>query len=42
MSLPAGEIEEIRASLARRFEPYTLPSGELEVPGRTIVALAGA
>ena len=42
MSLPAGEIEEIRASLAHRFEPYTLPSGELEVPGRTIVALAGA
>ena len=42
MSRPEAEIDEIKASLARRFEPYTLPSGALEVPGRTLVALAGA
>jgi SAM-dependent methyltransferase len=42
MSREPAEIEEIRTSLARRFEPYTQPSGALEVPGRTLVALAGA
>ena len=42
MSLPAGEILEVEASLERRFAPFTLPSGEIEVPGRTLVALAGA
>ncbi len=42
LSRPEAEIEEIRTSLQRRFEPFTLPSGELEIPGRTLVALAGA
>jgi len=42
MSRPQTEIDEIRASLERRFEPFTLPSGELEIPGRTLVALAEA
>lgn len=42
LSRPDAEIEEIKASLERRFEPFTLTSGELEIPGRTLVALAGA
>ena len=42
LSRPEAEIEQIKASLARRFEPFTLASGELEIPGRTLVALAGA
>jgi hypothetical protein len=42
MSRTADEIAEIEASLERRFAPFTLPSGELEIPGRTLVAVAGA
>ncbi len=42
MSRPQAEIEEIRSSMASRFEAFTLPSGELEIPGRTLVALAEA
>jgi len=42
MSRPEAEIAAIKASLERRFAPYTQPSGALEVPGRTLVALAGA
>jgi SAM-dependent methyltransferase len=42
MSRTADEIATIEASLERRFAPFTLPSGELEIPGRTLVALAGA
>jgi len=36
------EIEEIRRSLARRLEPFAGPAGELEIPGRTLVASARA
>jgi ubiquinone/menaquinone biosynthesis C-methylase UbiE len=42
MSRSQGEIDEIEASLRARFAPFTRPSGELEVPGRTLVALAEA
>jgi SAM-dependent methyltransferase len=42
LSRPAAEMEEIRASLARRFEPYTAAGGSLEIPGRTLVASASA
>jgi SAM-dependent methyltransferase len=42
MSLPAGEMEELRASLERRFAPYTTATGALEIPGRTLVAAADA
>jgi SAM-dependent methyltransferase len=42
MSRPEAEIEQIKAALERRFEPFRQPSGALEVPGRTLVALAGA
>jgi len=42
LSRPEAEIADIQASLERRFAPFTLPSGELEIPGRTLVALAGA
>jgi SAM-dependent methyltransferase len=42
MSRPQTEIDEIRASLEQRFAPYTLPTGELAIPGRTLVALAEA
>ncbi len=42
LARPAPEIEEIRASLAARFEPYTAADGALEIPGRTFVAVAGA
>jgi ubiquinone/menaquinone biosynthesis C-methylase UbiE len=36
------EILAIRDSLERRFAPFTTDSGTLEVPGRTLVALASA
>jgi SAM-dependent methyltransferase len=42
LSRPAGEMEEIKASLAERFAPYTAADGTLEVPGRTLVASASA
>ncbi len=42
LARPAPEIEEIRASLAARFAPYTAADGSLEIPGRTFVAVAGA
>ncbi len=42
LSRPEGEIEQIKASLEERFAPYRGSSGELAVPGRTLVALAGA
>lgn len=42
LSRPAAEMEEIKASLAERFAPYTAADGTLEVPGRTLVACAGA
>jgi SAM-dependent methyltransferase len=39
---PAPEVAEIRTALAARFGPYTKPDGALEVPGRTLVAVATA
>jgi SAM-dependent methyltransferase len=42
LARPAAEIEEIRASLAARFAPYTAADGTLEIPGRTFVAVASA
>ena len=42
LSRPAPEIEEIKASLAQRFAPYTAADGTLDVPGRTLVAVASA
>jgi SAM-dependent methyltransferase len=42
MAHSAPEILAIRDSLERRFEPFTNASGTLEIPGRTLVALASA
>jgi SAM-dependent methyltransferase len=42
LARPAAEIEEIRASLAARFAPFTAADGALEIPGRTLVAVASA
>jgi hypothetical protein len=42
LSQPAGEIEEIRASLERRFEPFRATDGTLAIPGLTLVARAEA
>jgi SAM-dependent methyltransferase len=42
LSRPAGEMEEIKTSLARRFAPYTAADGTLEIPGRTLVVSASA
>jgi SAM-dependent methyltransferase len=42
LARPASEIEEIRASLAARFAPYTAADNTLEIPGRTFVAVASA
>jgi SAM-dependent methyltransferase len=39
---PESEIAEIHASLAERFAPYTAADGSLDIPGRTLVAFAGA
>ena len=37
-----AQIEEIRESLRERFAPYTGPDGALTIPGRTLLASAGA
>ena len=42
LSLPQEEIEQVRASLERRYQQYTLPDGALEIPGRSLVALGEA
>jgi SAM-dependent methyltransferase len=42
MARPEHEVEAIRTSLAERFAPYTAADGTLEVPGRTLLAAAGA
>jgi hypothetical protein len=42
LSRPESEIEEIKASLAQRFAPYTAADGMLAIPARTLVACAGA
>jgi SAM-dependent methyltransferase len=39
---PEAEIAGIHASLAERFRPYTAADGSLDIPGRTLVAFAGA
>jgi SAM-dependent methyltransferase len=39
---PQREVAEIKAALAERFAPYTAADGSLEVPGRTLLAVAGA
>jgi SAM-dependent methyltransferase len=36
------EIEQIRAGLRARLEPFTAPDGSLDVPARTLVAVASA
>ncbi len=40
LARPAAEIEEIEASLLGRLAPYTAPDGTLEIPGRSLVAVA--
>ncbi len=42
LSRPAGEIQEIEASLAQRFAAYASPDGALEIPAHTLVASASA
>jgi SAM-dependent methyltransferase len=42
LSRPAKEVEQIEASLARRFAAYTSADGTLEIPARTLVASASA
>jgi SAM-dependent methyltransferase len=39
---PEPEIAEIHAALADLFMPYTAADGSLDIPGRTLVASAGA
>ncbi len=40
LARPEAEIEAIGASLAGRLAPFTLPDGTLEIPGRSLVAVA--
>ncbi len=42
LAQPAAEIEEIEASLVGRLAPYVSPDGALEIPGRSLVAVAFA
>jgi SAM-dependent methyltransferase len=42
LSRPQMEIDEIHASLQRRFSTYVSADGALEIPGRTLVAAASA
>jgi SAM-dependent methyltransferase len=42
MARPQGEIDELRASLAARFQPFTVAGAVLEIPARTLVASATA
>jgi SAM-dependent methyltransferase len=39
---PQAEIDAIKESLRERFAPFTAEDGSVEVPGRTLVAVAGA
>jgi SAM-dependent methyltransferase len=39
---PEAEIEDIKRSLAARFEPHTDAAGALVIPARTLVAVASA
>jgi SAM-dependent methyltransferase len=42
LARPATEIAEIEVSLAARLLPYTAADGALDIPGRTLVAVASA
>lgn len=42
LAQPEEEIEQIRAALAARLEPYTAADGSLAIPGRSLVAAASA
>ncbi len=42
LSQPSEEIEQIRASLAEHLAPHVAADGSLEVPGRTLAAVASA
>jgi SAM-dependent methyltransferase len=42
LARPQAEIEEIERSLRERFAEFTAADGSLAVPGRTLVACAGA
>ena len=42
LSLPGPEMHEVRLALAERFAPFTAADGTLEIPGRTLLAWAGA
>jgi hypothetical protein len=39
---PESEVAQIKAALAARFAPYANADGALDVPGRTLVAVATA
>lgn len=42
LSRPQQEIDRIAQAVKARFEPYEAVDGSLEIPGRTLVASAGA
>jgi ubiquinone/menaquinone biosynthesis C-methylase UbiE len=42
LSRPPEEVEQIQAAVKERFEPYVGADGTLDIPGRTLVAYAGA
>ncbi len=42
LARPQTEIEEIRAAVRKRLEPYEAAGGVLDIPGRTLVACASA
>ena len=42
LARPEEEIEAIRAALAERLGPHTAADGALAIPGRSLVAVAGA
>jgi ubiquinone/menaquinone biosynthesis C-methylase UbiE len=42
LARPEAEIEEIKAAVQARLAPYEAPDGMLDIPGRTLVASAGA
>ncbi len=42
LARPQEEIEEIQTAVHRRLEAYEAPGGLLDIPGRTLVASAGA
>jgi SAM-dependent methyltransferase len=42
MDQPAAEIAEIKSELRERMAPFTKPDGSLALPGRALLAAAGA